>query len=336
MSDNTRQGAGRFIGMMMKTQMIPKYVEVLKGMLNPNKKGFNNDQTVSPFITQTDDGNYEVKIGYSSLGVFKNLNDAKKAKYNQPDLDLQTIGLKFKEDFAKAEEKAANYVAGKGKTISELPIKNQFVISNYLHTGDVNETFLDAVINNDYGTAAKNYMRPRIEQANEFFKNVMFSGPVGENGFGNTEQLQNFADNMLDQIYPDSTKTQPDSKQMRAGGKMTPVAEFTGGELVNNREDEMRSAMNAGNNKKAASIFRSQVKKKNITPGKASHKSNPLPVAKDGTVMNAKGKPTGQNAKPGAGIYDHINKQYKPEMTDQEVIAMVKKNHAKWRKNGMG
>ena len=75
MSDNTKQGAGRFIGMMMKTQMIPKYVEVLKGMLNPNKKGFNNDQTVSPFITQTDDGNYEVKIGYSSLGVFKNLND---------------------------------------------------------------------------------------------------------------------------------------------------------------------------------------------------------------------------------------------------------------------
>ena len=41
--------------------------------------------------------------------------------------------------------------------------------------------------------------------------------------------------------------------------------------------------------------------------------------------MNAKGKPTGQNAKPGAGIYDHINKQYKPEMTDKEVIAMVKK-----------
>lgn len=334
MSEKAKQNAGRFIGMMMKAQMTPKYVDVLKGMLNPNKTGFNSDQTVSPFITQTDDGNYEVRIGYSSLGVFKNLNDAKKAKYNQPDLDLQTVGNKFKEDFTKAEKKAAEYVASKGKTISELPIKNQFVISNYLHTGDTNETFLDAVINNDYKKAATNYMRPRMEQANEFFKNVMFSGPVGENGFGNTEQLQNFSDNFLDQIYPDAQK-QGRTKQMEKGGKMTPVAEFTGGELVNNREDEMRNAMKSGNDKKAANIFRSQVKKKNITPGKASHKSNPLPVAEDGTVMNAKGKPTGQNAKPGAGIYDHINKQYKPEMTDKEVIAMVRKNHAKWRKNGM-
>ncbi len=178
-------------------------------------------------------------------------------------------------------------------------------------------------------------MRPKMEQANEFFKNVMFSGPVGENDFGNTQQLQNFSDNMLDQIYPDSNKQQTNMKQMEKGGKMTPVAEFTGGELVNNKEEEMRQAMKSGNNSKAADIFRNEVKDKNITPGKASHKTNPLPVAKDGTVMNDKGKPTGQSAKPGAGVYDHIKKQYKSNMSDNEVIAMVKKNHAKWRKNGM-
>jgi hypothetical protein len=169
--------------------------------------------------------------------------------------------------------------------------------------------------------------------ANEFFKTVMFNGPINENDFGNMDQAENFANNMLDKLYPDGTI--PSGAKAEQGGKADIAAEFTGGELVNNREDEMRDAMKKGNTDKAANIFRSQVKDKNITPGKASHKSNPLPVAKDGTVMNKNGKPTGQKAKSGAGIYDHIRSQYKPSMTNKEVIAMVQKNHAKWRKNNM-
>ena len=52
--------------------------------------------------------------------------------------------------------------------------------------------------------------------------------------------------------------------------------------------------------------------------------------------MDKKGKPTGQTAKPGAGIYDHIKSQYRKDMTKEEVIAMINKNHSKWKKNNMG
>ena len=34
-------------------------------------------------------------------------------------------------------------------------------------------------------------------------------------------------------------------------------------------------------------------------------------------------------------IYDHISKQYSDDMSDKQVVRMIKYNHAKWRKNNM-
>ena len=126
-----------------------------------------------------------------------------------------------------------------------------------------------------------------------------------------------------------------EGKKGDKGGKGEVIAEFTGGELVNNKEDEMRDAMAKGQDDKAAEIFRSQVKDKNITPGEASHKTNPLPVAEDGTIMDKMGKSTGMKAEPGSGIYDHIEDQYDSRMSNKSIIDMIKKNHNKWKKNNM-
>ena len=327
----------KLISTVLKYQLTPGYLQTVMGMMNPNQKGFMQDGTVEPFIVKTDNNKYDVRIGFSSLGVFDDLDKAKKTKNDQPPLSMQTIQNKLMKDYVNSEKKARKYVESKGKEYSKIPIKNQFVLNNYMLTGHGKEEFLNAVINNDYKEAMKNYMRPEIENANEFFKNVMFPAPINENDLGNVNQAQNYAEKFLDVAYPDEINTSnPKTNLGEKGGKANAIAEFTGGELVNNREDEMRDAIKKGNKDKAANIFRSQVKEKNITPGKASHKTNPLPVAADGTVMNKKGKNTGVKASPGAGVYDHIKDQYDPSMSNEELIKMIQKNHAKWRKNGMG
>ena len=330
------KGAEQTIKRFLKQQLQPGYLQTVMGMINPQKKGLTENNTFVPFIEKSDDGSFVVKQGYSIIGKYNTFEEAKEKKKDLPELTVDGVKEKFKNDQVKAEKSARKYVESKGKNFDELPIKNQFILSNYHLTGHKNEDFFDAVLKNDYMGAVKNYRRNDMEMSNEFFKNVMFSGPINENDLANTDQAQNFADKMLDEIYPDVKDDKVvESKKGEKGGKVEAIAEFTGGELVNNKEDEMRDAMAKGQNSKAAKIFRSQVKDKNITPGEASHKTNPLPVAKDGTIMDKKGKSTGQKAKPGAGIYDHIKKQYNPNMTDEQVVAMVKKNHAKWRKNGM-
>ena len=183
---------------------------------------------------------------------------------------------------------------------------------------------------------------------------LLITSNTPENDFANTNQVKKFTENMLDKLYPSMKDNQESSgfvsndkarKQnvykdvkMKAekGGKADVVAEFTGGELVNNREEEMREEMKKGNKEKAAEIFKEEANNpKNITPGAASHKKNPLPVAADGTVMDKNGKDTGVKANPGAGVYDHIKDQYKPGMSTKQVIDMIVKNHKKWKKNNM-
>jgi hypothetical protein len=327
------KGPEQIINRFLKQQLQPGYLQTVMGMINPQKEGFNTDGTVSPFIQKTDDGKFIVKQGYSIVGKFNNLDDAKQKKKDLPALTIDGIKELFKNDLVKSEKSAKKYVESKGKVFESLPIKNQFILSNYHLTGDKNEDFFNAVLNNDYMGAIKNYKRPSIESANEFFKNVMFNGPINKNDLANTNQAQNFADNMLDQMYPDM----PDDKVAKGekGGKREVIAEFTGGELVNNKEDEMREAMAKGQDDKAAEIFRSQVKDKNITPGEASHKTNPLPVAEDGTIMDKMGKSTGMKAEAGSGIYDHIEDQYDSRMSNKSIIDMIKKNHNKWKKNNM-
>ena len=326
----------KIINSFLKQQLQPGYLQAVMGMINPQKNGLNSEGRFEPFIERADNGGFVLKQGYSIIGKYKTLDDAKAKKKDLPALTVDGVKQKFRNDQVKAEKSARKYVESKGKNFDELPIKNQFILSNYHLTGHKNEDFFDAVLNNDYMGAVKNYRRDDMEMSNEFFKNVMFSGPINENDLANTNQAQNFADNMLDQMYPDVKDDKVvERKKGDKGGKGEVIAEFTGGELVNNKEDEMRDAMAKGQDDKAAEIFRSQVKDKNITPGEASHKTNPLPVAEDGTIMDKMGKSTGMKAEPGSGIYDHIEDQYDSRMSNKSIIDMIKKNHNKWKKNNM-
>lgn len=326
----------KIINSFLKQQLQPGYLQSVMGMINPQKKGLTENSTFVPFIEKGDDGSFIVKQGYSIIGKYNTLEKAKEKKKDLPELSVDGVKQKFKNDQIKAEKSARKYVEGKGKNFDQLPIKNQFILSNYHLTGHKNEDFFDAVLKNDYMGAIKNYRRDDMQMSNEFFKNVMFSGPINENDLANTNQAQNFADNMLDEIYPDVPDNKVvEGKKADKGGKGEVIAEFTGGELVNNKEDEMREAMAKGQDDKAAEIFKSQVKDENITPGEASHKTNPLPVAEDGTIMDKMGKSTGMKAEPGSGIYDHIEDQYDSRMSNKSIIDMIKRNHAKWKKNDM-
>tara|TARA_R110000824_G_scaffold67836_6_gene175638 strand:- start:16567 stop:17661 length:1095 start_codon:yes stop_codon:yes gene_type:complete len=347
-----------FINYALKSSMLPNYFQTIKGVTNPNNTGANSNGMFDPFITNHNN-EYQLNIGYSTINNFKTLEEAKVAKKDQLPISFNQVKQKVKQEYSAHEEEARSLINKKygSNTFQKLPIKSQFVIQDYIRTGDMNDKFFDSVVKNDFKGAIENHQRPNLGVGNELFRQVMFSGPVGDNGFANIDQAKNYAKQSMARLNPEMSaeysanvdantssfageeeqvSVMQEAQQSFDKGGMTNVqAEFTGNELVNNKESEMRAALSKGDKKKAAKIFRSQVKKKNITPGKADHASNPLPVAEHGTVMNKKGKSTGIKAKPGAGVYDHINKQYKSNMSDDEVIAMVQKNHAKWRKNGM-
>ena len=331
------------VNLNIKSKLTPGYLQTLMGMINPQNKGLDSEGKYQPFIEQTDNGGFVVKQGYSIIGKYKTLDDAKQKKKDLPSLTVDGVKQKLGKDYVKSEKDARSYVESQGKTYAQLPVKSQFILANYHHTGHKNEELFKAVLNNDYMSTVKNYRRDDMEMSNEFFKNVMFNGPINENDLSNTNQAQNFAENLLNLMYPDTSEpgktTKPAGKTTKPkgekGGKGEVIAEFTGGELVNNKEDEMREAMAKGQDDKAAEIFKSQVKKKNITPGEASHKTNPLPVAEDGTIMDKMGKSTGVKAEAGSGIYDHIEDQYDSRMSNKSIIEMVKRNHNKWKKNNM-
>tara|TARA_R100000654_G_scaffold22651_1_gene44864 strand:- start:13469 stop:14614 length:1146 start_codon:yes stop_codon:yes gene_type:complete len=112
------------------------------------------------------------------------------------------------------------------------------------------------------------------------------------------------------------------------------VAEFTGNELIVNDQDALEQDLAQGNNARVANRIRKAMKGGRITPGKETHKKNPIPVGKDGT-MYTKGGPLSFKVGKGAGVYDHATDQFKMDMTDNEITDVVKKNMKKWRKNNM-
>lgn len=353
-----------FLNKALKIQAYPDYVNTIIGVENPNLSGYSEaNDSFEAFIVPLENGNYQVKAGLGVLvGEYDDLTKAKKAKADFGIVSNEGMQEMLGSIVSQSEQKAENYIDGKYgvNTFNNLPIKSQFVIQDYIRTGDVNEDFFDSIVNNDYRGAMSNYIREKKGDKNQFFKNVFFDGPVGENGFANLDQAKNMMSTLLQQNDPDShqelfgedeeisnadVEVQAQSEiaeeiqqgETAAQGGEMPKAEFTGNELVNNREPEMRAAMDAGDEEKAVEIFKEEASNPdNITPGKASHKDNPLPVAQDGTVMDKNGNPTGQTAKPGAGIYDHIDSQFKPGMSHDEVLKVIRSNHAKWRKNGMG
>lgn len=351
-----------FLNKALKIQAYPDYVNTIIGVENPNLSGYSEtNDSFEAFIVPLENGKFQVKAGLGVLvGEYDDLTKAKKAKADFGIVSNEGMQEMLGSIVSQSEQKAENYIDGKYgvNTFDKLPIKSQFVIQDYIRTGDVNDEFFDSIVNNDYRGAMSNYIREKIGDKNQFFKNVFFDGPVGENGFANLDQAKNMMSTLLQQNDPDSyqeifgeddttedVELQAQSEvaeeiqqgETAAQGGEMPKAEFTGNELVNNREAEMRAAMDRGDEDEAVEIFRNEAENPdNITPGKASHKDNPLPVAQDGTVMDKSGKPTGQTAKPGAGIYDHIKSQYRKDMTKEEVIAMINKNHSKWKKNNMG
>jgi len=112
------------------------------------------------------------------------------------------------------------------------------------------------------------------------------------------------------------------------------VAEFTGNELVVNDQNEVEAGLASGDFKRAAAPIRKAMGGKMITPGKETHKSNPMPVDNTGTIYSKKGV-LPFKVKKGAGIYDHATDQFKSNMDDKEIAMVAKKNINKWKKNNM-
>ena len=120
------------------------------------------------------------------------------------------------------------------------------------------------------------------------------------------------------------------NKVYNDGGKNEISAEFTGGESIVNANDQKKIEESIA--KKDYKSAGKLVKKAPLTPGEHSHKTNPLPVGKDGMVYNKYGNPTGLKANKGAGIYDHGAKF---EVDDEQAGRMAEKDIEKWKRNGM-
>ena len=98
------------------------------------------------------------------------------------------------------------------------------------------------------------------------------------------------------------------------------------------QQNELEAGLASGDFKRAAAPIRKAMGGKMITPGKETHKSNPMPVDNTGTIYSKKGV-LPFKVKKGAGIYDHATDQFKPNMDDKEIAMVAKKNINKWKKN---
>lgn len=116
------------------------------------------------------------------------------------------------------------------------------------------------------------------------------------------------------------------------GGKI--MAEFTGNELIVNNQTEVEEGVKSGNAKRAAAPIRRALKARYITPGEETHNGNPMPVNNKGQIMTNKGV-LPFKVRKGAGVYDHATDQFKESMTDEQIMAIIKKNIAKWESNNM-
>jgi len=112
------------------------------------------------------------------------------------------------------------------------------------------------------------------------------------------------------------------------------IAEFTGNELVVNDQNVVEQGLKEKNYSKAAAPIRKAMRGGRITPGVETHKNNPMPVDKEGTIY-AGGGPLSFRVRHGAGIYDHASEQFKSTMSDKEIALAAQKNINKWKSNNM-
>ena len=123
-------------------------------------------------------------------------------------------------------------------------------------------------------------------------------------------------------------------KDYDQGGVMNPVAEFTGNELIVNDQAEVEAGIKENNAARAAAPIRLALERGLYTPGQETHKNNPMPVDDQGFIYTKGGK-LPFRVRKGAGIYDHATDQFKKDMTDEQIMAVAKKNINKWEKNNM-
>jgi len=148
-------------------------------------------------------------------------------------------------------------------------------------------------------------------------------------GTDTPSELQNFRWDL------DNALIRENVELFQKGGQLKNiVAEFTGNELVVNDQDEVEAGLATGDFKRAAAPIKRAMGGKLITPGKETHKSNPMPVDSTGTIYT-KGGVLPFKVRKGAGIYDHATDQFKSGMDDKQIAMVAKKNIKKWEKNNM-
>jgi hypothetical protein len=136
----------------------------------------------------------------------------------------------------------------------------------------------------------------------------------------------------FEQDYTKSWKA--GGKEYDQGGITNAVAEFTGNELIINNQSAVEAGIKENNPSKAAAPIRLAMRKGFITPGQETHGNNPMPVDDKGFIYTKGGK-LPFRVRKGAGIYDHATDQFKQDMTDEQIMAVAKKNMNKWEKNNM-
>ena len=136
----------------------------------------------------------------------------------------------------------------------------------------------------------------------------------------------------FEQEYTDAWKS--GGKEYDQGGITNTVAEFTGNELIINNQSAVEAGIKENNPSKAAAPIRLAMQKGFVTPGQETHGGNPMPVDDKGFIYTKGGK-LPFRVRKNAGIYDHATDQFKQDMTDEQIMAVAKKNMNKWEKNNM-
>jgi len=136
----------------------------------------------------------------------------------------------------------------------------------------------------------------------------------------------------FEQEYTDAWKS--GGKEYDQGGITNTVAEFTGNEMIVNNQAAVEAGIKENNPSKAAAPIRLAMQKGFVTPGQETHGGNPMPVDDKGFIYTKGGK-LPFRVRKGAGVYDHATDQFKQDMTDEQIMAVAKKNMNKWEKNNM-
>lgn len=131
-----------------------------------------------------------------------------------------------------------------------------------------------------------------------------------------------------------TTEYNKTGKNYANGGMVDAIAEFTGNELIINNQNQVELGLKEKDYAKAAAPIKLAMDQGFITPGPETHKNNPMPVDKDGSIYAAGGK-LPFKVRKGAGVYDHATDQFKKGMSDKEIAMVAQKNINKWKSNNM-